>query len=215
MDEAEMQHRSLPSAADRTLGSGAPPPPAGRRPLDLIEPPPASKPKRPKQRGLTALRCCLGCLALVGLVVAVVLGVFAFGIARALQTKVLRPHVGKHANATLLAAGAVNESELVRPYFSPEGDVSSFDLGIAVHARWDALPSAAETDADRSLDPADGGQGLPAPERNDWSVVYREVVLRNVPLTTKPVQTTVRVDVPSAIVSVHRSPSLSRRERAY
>lgn len=42
----------------------------------------------------------------------------------------------------------------------------------------------------------------PPPERDDWVLVYQGVVLKDVPISTKPVQTTVPITIPKDVLCV-------------
>lgn len=217
-----MQQRPLlDDGADHDTSSASAAASATRQPppLALHEPRALNAGKPKTARRLTPLRFCLGLLALIGLVGAGLLGWGAVSLGRLLYASFSHPHAGHRLNQTLAAAAGVPESDLVRSYFSPDGGSSheTFDLGALVYARWDEVPQPkagrkkATDGADDETEPAldlswlDERMGIkPAPpERTDWQLVHRSIVLKDVPVSTKPVQSIVQVTVPKDLVCVH------------
>lgn len=175
-------------------------------------------------------RFCLGFCSFLALVIS---GAFVYTI-YGLVGAVANPHGSHHANATLVAASE-SKAELVRPFFDPDGRgrLESFDLGVMVHARWDDLPETealTEEKAGQDVEEAkqeDGQDAAPVqftmqpwmdtklpikptrPNIGRWQQVFRQVVLRNVSISTKPVQTSVPVTIPGDLMYGLFAPSVT------
>lgn len=149
-------------------------------------------------------RFCIGLCSLVGLLVvgSICYGLFSF--ARSLG----RPHEHLHAEAKLISEPG-RESELVRPVFGPPASgalLTTFDLGLLIHARLAVEVGSERVEAEK------GGEGLLTQpfENGSWHEIHRAIVLKDVPLDTRPVQTTVPLRFPRDIMCVAalRFPSL-------
>lgn len=168
------------------------------------------------------MRFCIGLCSLVGLLV---IGCICYGIFSFIRS-LGRPHEAHHADVKLVGELG-RESELVRPFFGPPASGSrfaSFDLGLLVHARWDveidSVPAAVteETDGEivryaprnESLSPDiwksvhdESGRVSTRPFVTlPWREIHREIVLKDIPLDTQPVRTTVPLSFPREIMCV-------------
>jgi hypothetical protein len=170
----------------------------------------APRPRRPRASKLTPRRFCLGLCALVSLGIIGFLGVKAFLAVKNIWSTIGQTHVESHWNAT--AAGAVaGDEHIVRPYFGLKEDgaaVERFDLAATIYVRFNkeaADLEAAGYEPDESKWLA-GWKDIPGRVLNNerrrgrFIPIFREIVLRDVPVYSKPIKTTARVVIPKELL---------------